>query len=131
MSWNRCRLRVLRPWRRFACNWCTRTPGAWVPSPFQLHRSGAFHYGVFVPHITGNGSPSPIESARQKLGEGTGMKQFVLILGLVLATTPAWCAKKITVDELKNTLATMHKESKSDTEVANALKQVELSEELT
>ncbi len=59
------------------------------------------------------------------------MKPFVLILGLVLATTPAWCAKKITVDELKNTLATMHKESKSDTEVANALKQVELSEELT
>ncbi|HTB98617.1 MAG TPA: hypothetical protein VK716_16515 [Terracidiphilus sp.] len=59
------------------------------------------------------------------------MKKLGWILALALATTPAWCAKKITVAELKDTLASMHRDNKSDTDVANALKQVELSEELT
>ncbi len=60
------------------------------------------------------------------------MKQLGWFLALALAaTTPAWCAKKITVAELKDTLATMHKAGKSDDEVAAALKQVELSEQLT
>lgn len=59
------------------------------------------------------------------------MKQLGCVVLAVLIAAPAWGAKKITVDELKNTLATMHKDGKSDTDVANALKQVELSEELT
>jgi hypothetical protein len=59
------------------------------------------------------------------------MKRVCLLVALALAAMPAWCAKKITVGELKDTLASMHKEGKSDQEVANALKQVELTEELT
>lgn len=60
------------------------------------------------------------------------MKQLGWFLALALTTAlPAWCAKKITVAELKETLATMHKNGKSDDEVAAALKQVELSEQLT
>jgi len=59
------------------------------------------------------------------------MKSFGWTLILVLAATPAWCAKKITVADLKSMLAAMHSENKPDADVANALKQVELSEELT
>ena len=59
------------------------------------------------------------------------MKRLGLLLILALAAMPAWCAKKITVDELKNTLATMHQANKADADVANALKQLELSEQLT
>ncbi len=60
------------------------------------------------------------------------MKQWGWLVVLTVASTPAWCgAKKITVAELKETLVTMHKQNKSDAEVAAALKQVELSEQLT
>ena len=60
------------------------------------------------------------------------MKQWAWLVVLALAaSTPAWCAKKITVAELKEMLATMHKDGKSDDDVAAALKQVELSEQLT
>jgi hypothetical protein len=59
------------------------------------------------------------------------MKQWGWFVILVLAATPAWCAKKVTVAELKDTLASMHRDNKSDADVANALKQVELTEELT
>ena len=41
---------------------------------------------------------------------------------------PAWSAKKVTVAELKETLATMHQANKADADVANALKQFELTE---
>jgi hypothetical protein len=60
------------------------------------------------------------------------MKQWGWLMVLLVAVTPAWCAaKKITVAELKETLATMHKQNKSDADVAAALKQVALSEQLT
>jgi hypothetical protein len=59
------------------------------------------------------------------------MKPLKWILILVFATTPGWCAKKVTVGELQDTLVSMHKENKSDADVAAALKQMELSEELT
>jgi hypothetical protein len=59
------------------------------------------------------------------------MKKWGLVLVLALAATPAWCAKKVTVAELKDQLASMHKDNKSDADVANALKQLELSEQLT
>jgi hypothetical protein len=59
------------------------------------------------------------------------MKKWGLVLVLALAATPAWCAKKVTVAELKGQLASMHKDNKSDADVANALKQLELSEQLT
>jgi len=59
------------------------------------------------------------------------MKQLGLVLVLALAAMPAWCAKKITVAELKVELDSMHRDNKSDADVANALKQLELTEELT
>src|SRR5579859_2590422 len=60
------------------------------------------------------------------------MKRMGWIALLLLATTPAWsAAKKITVAELKDMLQSMHQQAKSDADVANALKQVVLTEELT
>ncbi len=59
------------------------------------------------------------------------MKKMGCLLVLALAVLQAWAAKKITVDELQTTLASMHQQNRTDAEVANALKQVELSEELT
>lgn len=59
------------------------------------------------------------------------MKRLGWLIVLVLAAAPAWSAKKITVQELKDTLVSMQQDKKSDADVATALKQVELSEELT
>jgi hypothetical protein len=59
------------------------------------------------------------------------MNKMGCLLVLALAVSQAWAAKKITVDELQTTLVSMHQQNKTDAEVANALKQVELSEELT
>lgn len=59
------------------------------------------------------------------------MKRLGLFVLLALASMPAWSAKKVTVAELKDTLTSMHQANKSDADVANALKQLELSEELT
>jgi hypothetical protein len=60
------------------------------------------------------------------------MKRFGLLIVLAtLAAMPAWSAKKVTVAELKETLATMHQANKADADVANALKQFELTEQLT
>jgi hypothetical protein len=53
------------------------------------------------------------------------------ILGLLLLVSPAWADKKITVGQLEDLLRSMQRDKKPDAEVANALKQVELSEELT
>jgi hypothetical protein len=60
-----------------------------------------------------------------------GMKRFGWFLVVLLAATPAWCAKKITVAQLKDTLTSMQQAKKSDAEVAAALKQLELTEQLT
>lgn len=59
------------------------------------------------------------------------MKVLAFFVILAVTAAPAWSAKKITVAELKETLATMHQQNKSDQEVADALKQLDLSEELT
>ena len=59
------------------------------------------------------------------------MKRFGWILVLLLATSPAWAAKKITVQQLKETLISLQQTKKGDEEVATQLKLVELSEELT
>jgi hypothetical protein len=59
------------------------------------------------------------------------MKRTGCIALLLLASIPAWSAKKMTVAELKDMLLTLHQQSKADAEVADALKQVQLSEELT
>lgn len=59
------------------------------------------------------------------------MKRFGCILALILMAMPAWPAKKITVAELTGLLKSLQEQKKSDQEVANELKQVQLSEELT
>jgi hypothetical protein len=64
-------------------------------------------------------------------GKKIGMNRLGWILLVLLSASPAWCAKKITVQQLKNTLTSMHQARKSDADVATALQQVVLSEELT
>ncbi len=59
------------------------------------------------------------------------MKRLCCFLLLALIGIPAWGAKKITVGELTEMLKSMQRDKKSDADVANALKQVQLSEELT
>ncbi len=59
------------------------------------------------------------------------MKRFVLLLLILSAASPAWCAKKITVGQLEDLLHSMQQDKKTDADVATALKQIELSEELT
>jgi hypothetical protein len=60
------------------------------------------------------------------------MKRFGWFLVLLMMAAPAWSAsKKITVQELKDMLTQMQQQKKSDDEVAAALKQAELTEQMT
>ena len=59
------------------------------------------------------------------------MKQYCLIIAAMLVAMPAWGAKKVTVQELRDMLVQMQQAKKTDEEVAATLKQVVLSEELT
>ena len=60
------------------------------------------------------------------------MKRFGLCLLFLMAAAPLWpAAKKITAQELKDMLTQMQQQKKSDDDVATALKQVEMSEQLT
>lgn len=59
------------------------------------------------------------------------MRRFVLyILALSLAVTPSWAEKKVSVQQLKDMLTSLQQLKKTDAEVANELKQVELTEQL-
>ena len=59
------------------------------------------------------------------------MKRLSWVLALLIAAAPAWCAKKITVAQLEEMLRSMQQDRKSDEDIATALKQIELSQELT
>ena len=59
------------------------------------------------------------------------MKRFAWILVVMMLASPAWAAKKITVQQLKDMLVSSQQGRKTDAEVATELKQVELTEELT
>lgn len=59
------------------------------------------------------------------------MTRIACALILFFAVTPGWCARKITVGQLEDLLRAMQQEKKSDSEIGTALKQVELSQELT
>lgn len=59
------------------------------------------------------------------------MKRIIWIAVVLLTAMPAWGAKKVTVQQLRDMLAQMQQAKKTDEEVAAALKQVVLSEELT
>ncbi|MFZ0394247.1 MAG: hypothetical protein WCF17_19615 [Terracidiphilus sp.] len=58
------------------------------------------------------------------------MRSLVVVL-LVLASSFAYAAKRVTVQELTQILASMHQSNKTDDDVATRLKQVQLGEELT
>ena len=59
------------------------------------------------------------------------MKRLVWILVVLMLASPAWAAKKLTVQQLKDLLVSLQQDRKTDEEVAAELKQVELTEELT
>jgi hypothetical protein len=59
------------------------------------------------------------------------MKRFIWPILLLVSATPSWAARKISVQELKDTLVSLNEAKKGDEEVATRLKEVELSEELT
>lgn len=59
------------------------------------------------------------------------MKRFGWILVFLVAASPAWAAKQITVQQLQDLLTSDQQAKKSDADVANDLKQVVLTEELT
>jgi len=59
------------------------------------------------------------------------MKRLGWALLLLVAASPAWAARKISVEELKDLLVSLQRANKTDAEVATELKQVELTEELT
>jgi hypothetical protein len=58
------------------------------------------------------------------------MRTIAVVL-LLLASSFAYAAKRVTIQELTQILATMQQDKKTDDDVANRLKQVQLSEELT
>lgn len=59
------------------------------------------------------------------------MKHILWALIFLFVAAPAWGARKITVGQLEDLLRSLQQDKKNDAEVATALKQVELSEELT
>jgi hypothetical protein len=50
---------------------------------------------------------------------------------VLMLASPAWATKKITVQQLKDLLVSLHQDRKTDADMAAELKQVELTEELT
>jgi hypothetical protein len=59
------------------------------------------------------------------------MKRLGWILVLLMAVSPAWAAKKFTVQQLTDLLVSMQRYNKTDEDEANQLKEIELNEELT
>jgi hypothetical protein len=59
------------------------------------------------------------------------MKRLATLLLFSALAAPAWAGKTMTVSQLDEMLRSMQRDKKSDADIANALKQVELSEELT
>jgi hypothetical protein len=59
------------------------------------------------------------------------VKRIGWLLLILLCGTPAWAAKKTTVEELKTILASLQEAKKTDFDVATRLKEIELTEELT
>ncbi len=60
------------------------------------------------------------------------MKRLVWMLVLLVMAVPTWAAnKKISVQQLNDLLVSMQQRKKTDAEIANQLKEIDLSEELT
>lgn len=58
------------------------------------------------------------------------MKALGWILALLMAAPPALAARKMTIQQLKDLLVSLHQAAKADAEVAAALEEVDLSEQL-
>jgi hypothetical protein len=69
--------------------------------------------------------------ASPKILEEEQMKRFVWILIILTAVSPVWAANGITVHQLTDLLTSLQQARKTDAEVADELKKVELTEELT
>ena len=59
------------------------------------------------------------------------MKRFIWLFLLLTFAVPSWAAKRITVGQLEDLLHSLQQAKKTDAEVADELRQIELSEELT
>ena len=59
------------------------------------------------------------------------MKRLLCFFALILMAIPAWPAKQITVAELTTMMKSMQQDKKSDADMAAALKQVVLSEQMS
>ena len=59
------------------------------------------------------------------------MRRSLWVFVIFIAATQLWATKAITVGQLEDMLRSMQQQKKSDSEIADALKQVQLSEELT
>jgi hypothetical protein len=59
------------------------------------------------------------------------MKHVIWLVFMLILATPAWAARNITVEQLKELLTADQQAKKADADVANELKQVVLTEELT
>jgi hypothetical protein len=59
------------------------------------------------------------------------MKRVIWLLSILILASPAWAARRITVGQLEDLLHSLEQAKKTDAEVADELKRVELSEELT
>jgi hypothetical protein len=59
------------------------------------------------------------------------MKRFILFLAFFSLALPAWGGRKTTVAQLSELLHSLAQDKRSDLEAATALKQIELSEQLT
>jgi len=58
------------------------------------------------------------------------MKRFICLLAFLVVALPAWPEKTITVAQLDDMVNSMEAAKKSDAEIASALKQVKLSEQM-
>jgi hypothetical protein len=59
------------------------------------------------------------------------MKRLIWLVSILILASPAWAARKITVGQLEDFLHSLEQAKKTDAEVADELKQIELTEELT
>jgi hypothetical protein len=59
------------------------------------------------------------------------MNRLGWLLVVLMLASPSWAARKVTVQQLNELLVSLQQAKKSDADVASALKQIELSEELT
>ena len=59
------------------------------------------------------------------------MNRLILAVLLLVLPAPAWAGRKVTVAQLEEMLRSMQQEKRADSDAADALKQLELSEQLT